>query len=189
VLVAGDVNWDVYFLEPSLRELKAQGITGVSVPDSDFVQNPDLASVRSMVPVWQRIHGASTGGTPSGLHGTGLVAVRALPAGQELSASTETTVTASTDLAFEVSVKDTGEAQEVKVPVTLTIQKTPKPIVKHGLIPVIDVGETKTLTFKISEQPPFGTPTRIKVVVEKVPGEKRIDNNSADYPVIFSFGA
>ena len=188
LLVASDVNWDFYFRDPSLRELKRQGITGVAVPDSNFVQNPDLASVRSLMPVWQRIRGAAAGAKPTGLHGTGLVGVRVLPGGQQLSTSTETTVTASTSLAFEVTVKDTGNAQEVQIPVTLTIQATPKPIVKKGTISVINPNETKTVTFRITEQPPFGTPTRIKVDVQPVPAEKTISNNSAEYPVIFSLG-
>jgi hypothetical protein len=188
LLVASDVNWDFYFRDPSLRELRRQGITGVAVPDSNFLQNPDLATVTSLRPVWQRIQGAATGAKPTGLHGTGLVSVRALPSGQQLSTSTETTVTASTELAFEVTVKDTGNGQEVRIPVTLTIQATPKPIVKKATINVIDPNETKTVTFRITEQPPFGTPTRIKVDVQPVPAEKTISNNSAEYPVIFSLG-
>ena len=111
-----------------------------------------------------------------------------MPGGQQLSTSTETTVTASTSLAFEVSVKDTGNSQEVQIPVTLTIQATPNPIVKKATIGVINPGETRTVTFRITEQPPFGTPTRIKVDVQPVPAEKTISNNSAEYPVIFSLG-
>jgi hypothetical protein len=188
LLVASDVNWDFYFRDPSLRELKRQGITGVAVPDSGIVQDPNLSNVRSLIAVWQRIQGAATGAKPTGLHGTGLVSVRAIPGGQLLSTQSETTVTASTSLAFEVSVKDTGNSQEVQIPVTLTIQATPKPIVKKGTISAISPGETKTVTFRITEQPPFGTPTRIKVDVQPVPAEKTISNNSYEYPVIFSLG-
>jgi hypothetical protein len=188
LLVASDVNWDFYFRTPSLVELKRQGITGVSVPDSNVLLNRDLASTSSMIPVWQRVHGATAPqSTPTGVHGVGLVATRVLPGGEQLSTTSETTITASPDLAFEVSVKNTGEAQEVKVPVTLTIQKTPNPIVKHGTISLIDVGVTKTITFHITEQPPFSTPTKIKVQAGPVPAEKTVTNNSAQYPVIFSF--
>ena len=188
LLVASDVNWDFYFRDPALRELKRQQITGVAVPDSKVVQDPNLSNLSSLTAVWQRIHGAASGAKPTGLHGTGLVSVKALPGGQQLSTSTVTTVTASTELAFAVAVKDTGDAQEVRVGVTLTIQATPKPIVKKGTIGVIDPGETKTVTFRITEQPPFGTPTQIKVEVQPVPAEKTITNNSAAYPVIFSLG-
>jgi hypothetical protein len=190
LLVASDVNWDFYFRNPSLRELQRQGITGVSVPDSKIFSNTDLATTASMTPVWQRVHGAATPtSTPTGVHGVGLVSTKVLPGGEQLSTTSETTITASPSLAFEVTVKDTGEAQEVKVPVVLTIEKKSAPIVKRGNISLIDVGATQTITFHITEQPPFSTPTRIKVQVGPVPAEKTFSNNTATYPVIFSFGA
>jgi hypothetical protein len=190
VLAASDVNWDFYFRTPSLRELKRQSITGVSVPESHVLVDSDLASTRSMIPVWQRVHGATTPQTtPTGLHGVGLIGTRVLPGGEQLSPTREATITASPQLAFEVSVKNTGEAQEVKVPVVLTIQKAPKPIVKRGTISLIDVGATETFTFHITEQPPFSTPTKIKVQAGPVPSERNFSNNKATYPVIFSFGA
>jgi hypothetical protein len=194
LLVASDINWDLYFRNPTLRELQRQGVTGVTVPESKIFSNTDLASTRSMIPVWQRVHGAATSSssTPSGVHGVGLVSTKVLPGGQVLSPTSETTITASPNLAFEVAVKDTGEAQEVKVPVTLTIEKKvgsqSSPIVKRGTINLIDVGGTATFTFHITEQPPFSTPTKIKVQAGPVPAEKTFTNNTATYPVIFSFG-
>ena len=47
----------------------------------------------------------------------------------------------------------------------------------------------QTITFHITEQPPFSTPTKIKVQAGPVPAEKTFSNNTATYPVIFSFGA
>ena len=188
LLAASDVNWDFYFRDPAIRELRHQGVTGVAVPDSTVLQNPELASARSLVPVFQRVHGAAATGPRSGVHGVGLVSVTANPGGQQLSTSSETKIVASVDLAFTVAVKNTGEGQEVKVPVTLTIQKTPAPIVKRGKIDVIDVGATKTITFRVTEQPPFGTPTRVKVEAGPVPSERTTTNNTAEYPVVFSLG-
>ena len=57
-----------------------------------------------MSSIWQRVHGASTGGTPGGLHGSQLAYTEVQPAGVQLSTSTETKITISTDLAFEVGV-------------------------------------------------------------------------------------
>jgi hypothetical protein len=194
LLVASDINWDTYFRNPTLRELQRQGVTGVSVPESKIFSNTDLASTASMTPVWRRVHGAATSSssTPSGVHGVGLVSTKVLPGGQVLGPTSETTITSSPNLAFEVAVKNTGEAQEVKVAVTLTIEKKvgnrSAPIVKRGNISLIDVGATQTITFHITEQPPFSTPTKIKVVAGPVPSEKTFSNNTATYPVIFSFG-
>ena len=116
------------------------------------------------------------------------MSVTALPDGKQLSASGENTVTASTDLAFRVAVQDSGSFQEFDVKVTLTIAKTPTPIVKSKTIAIINAGETKTVVFTDLGAPPFGVPTTVKVDVQPVPGEKTITNNSAEYKVIFSLG-
>jgi hypothetical protein len=185
--VASDVIWDDLFRGPSLQELRRAGVTGVRVPNSDFLSNPDLATSTAMKAIWQRVHGAKTDGAPTGLHGSALVSTEALPSGQELSQDTETTIEATTDLAFAVTVENSGDNQEVGVEVTLTIQKSPRPLVKTQQIDVINPGEDKTLTFSDLGQPPFGTPTSVKVDVKPVPGETRTGNNTAEYPVFFSF--
>jgi hypothetical protein len=188
LLVASDVNWDFYFREQTINELKKQGITGVNVPDSTVIANPDLASTQAMATVWQRIHGAATGGTPGGNHGSALVSVTALPDGKKLDPNAENTITASTDLAFQVVVQDSGDFQEFNIQVTLTIAKSPTSIVKRKKIDIINAGEEKTVTFTDLGPPPFGVPTTVKVDVQPVPGEKTTTNNSAEYRVIFSLG-
>jgi hypothetical protein len=117
------------------------------------------------------------------------VSVTALPDGKKLAPSpTENTVTASTDLAFQVAVMDSGSFQEFDVKVTLTIAKTPKSIVKSKTIAIINAGETKNITFTDLVGLPFGVPTTVKVDIQPVPGEKTVSNNSAEYKVIFSLG-
>jgi outer membrane murein-binding lipoprotein Lpp len=192
LLVASDVNWDFYFHDAATSVLKQQGVTGVDVPDSHVVPNPDLASSTALAQLWQRIHGAATGGTPTGNHGDALLSVTALPDGKKLdpSAAVVNTVTAGTDLAFQASVQDSGAFQEFDVKVTITIARTTAgaaPITQSKTIPVINAGETKVVTFaNFSSAPPFGTPTTVKVDVQPVPGEKTTSNNSAQYRVIFS---
>ena len=193
LLVASDVNWDFYFKEPTQRELERLNIRDIGgVPDSNIFPNPDLASTQAMMVVWQRVHGAATGGTAGGKHGSALGAVKALPDGKTLVAgasASDNEITASTDLAFQVTVEDSGDFQEFNVGVTLTIQKSPKPIVLRKKIPVINAGETKTVTFtNINLNGLFGLPTTIKVDIEPVPGETTTTNNSAEYRVIFSLG-
>jgi hypothetical protein len=185
-LIASDVIWDDLFKDPAAAELQRQDITGVAVPDSNSLINPDLASERSMVQLWQRLHGASTGGAPAGLHGTGIVSLVALPSNQQLSTSDETVIDATTDLAFRATIQNTGDSQEVGITITLTIQKSPTPIVKKMKIQLIDPQEQKSVTFEDLGALPLGTRTDVKLDVEPVAGEKTTTNNSADYPVIFS---
>jgi hypothetical protein len=190
-LVASDVVWDDLFMKPAVATLREQEISGVEVPDSNFVQTPDLASTGSMVPIWERINGSAasgSGGTPTGLHGTNIESVQVLPGGQNLSPGTENTVEASTDLAFAVTVANGGDSQEVQIEVTLTIQQSPTPIVKKATIDIINPGETKTVAFRDFPSVDFGERRIMRIDVDPVPGETRLDNNSAEYPVIFSLG-
>jgi hypothetical protein len=184
--VASDVIWDDLFAEPSKTELETQGISGVAVPNSDFLITPDLSSTRSMTALWRRLQGASEGGTPTGLHGTGIVSVTVLPANEQLSVSNETVVEATSDLAFRVAILNSGDSQEVGIKITLTIQKSPEPITQTKTIQLINAGETKTVEFFDLGQPPFGPTTPVKVTVEPVPGESNTSNNSYQYPVVFS---
>ena len=121
------------------------------------------------------------------LRDNGLVSVTAQPGGQVLSPTTLTTVTATTTLAFDVVVQDSGGSQEVQIPVTLTIDRPQGqggPITKTQSIDVINPGESKTLTFGNLGQVPFAS--QVTVDVASVPGETNVANNSATYQVIFS---
>jgi hypothetical protein len=191
-LVASDVVWDDLFQAPAQGNggvLEREGITGVAVPASSFVSSPDYASSRYWEAILQRLQGAATsGGTTGGLHGTGIVKTVALPGSQELSETTENTVTATTDLGFAVTVEDTGDSQEVQIKVTLTIQQSPTPIVQTKTIDLINPGEQQTVVFRNLGQVQFATKTTVKVDVAPVPQEKNTDNNSKAYPVIFSLG-
>ncbi|HZO62786.1 MAG TPA: hypothetical protein VFB35_07380 [Gaiellaceae bacterium] len=191
-LVASDVVWDDLFQAPAQGNggvLQREGITGVAVPGSNFVPSPDYASTRYWEAILQRLQGAATsGGTTGGLHGTGIDKTVALPGNQELSESTENTVTATTDLGFAVTVEDTGDSQEVQVKVTLTIQQSPSPIVQTKTIDLINPGEQQTVVFRNLGQVQFATKTTVKVDVAPVPEEKNTSNNSQAYPVIFSLG-
>jgi hypothetical protein len=188
-LEASDVVWRDLFQGVATATMAAEGVEGVTAPASVFVQNEDLYTARSMSSIWQRVHGASTGGTPTGSHGSSLEYTKVLPAGIQLSTSTETKITISTDLSFEVGVTNSGENQEVGVRVRLTIPAQPTPIVKNGTLDVIDPGETKTVTFSDFPDFPFGEGTTVQVQVLPVPGETNTGNNSAEYPVVFSLEA
>lgn len=189
-LIASDVVWDDLFKAFALQQLERDNVTGVAVPESHFVTSTDLlnAPPHFMSLILQRIRGAATG-VVTGVHGDQLVSVTAQPGGQVLSTTTLTTVTATTTLAFDVVVTDSGSSQEVHVPVTLTIDRPQAqggPITKTQTIDVINPNESKTLTFSNLGQVPFASQTTITVDVATVPGEVNKLNNTGAYQVIFS---
>ncbi len=191
--LASDVIYDDEFKEPSIAELNRQGVTGTSasggplVPDSNFLQSADFVTTPSMVSVLTKIRGGAVTPSQGGLHGTNIVSVKVLPAGTELSTSTQTPVTVRTNLAFQVTIEDSGDSQETGIPVKLTIvQAGNDPVEKTERINFISAGETKVITFKNFPAPSFDSPAQLKIEVQPVPGETKTDNNSADYPIIFS---
>jgi len=184
-LVASDVVWDDLWKEPTKTELERQNVTGAPVPDSVFIRNPDIATSGSMKAVWERIHGASTGGEQCTPRGTKIVSVTALPAHQALSATaSQNTITTTTDLAFAVTVENSGCAQEVRVPVSLVITQAPAPLKGKQTINLINPGDQQTVVFKNLGSPTLSK-TTLTVDVEPVPKETNTSNNTVHYPVVF----
>jgi hypothetical protein len=192
-LTASDIVWADLFQQPSKTEMEKRGVSGVVPPDSVYVSNPDAATTHSMSLVLERLHGATTGGTPTGLHGTNLVSTRATPNGPTLSTTTDLNqITASPDLGFDATVHDGGNSQEVAIKVTLTIQREPpsgSAIVQTKTISVIDPGQDVVVHFtKVDVGSLIAEKAKLTVDVAPVPGEANKSNNTASYPVIFSLG-
>ena len=186
-LLASDVVWDDEFKDPSKSVLKSEGV-GIPVPESHFLANPDFASRDSMQAILTRVRGASGGGGPTtgGVHGTNLVSTKALPSGVELSQDSENTVVSTSDLAFAVTIEDSGGSQEVRIPITMTIQQSPAPIVRKATVDFINPGEQKTVVLRNFGTVAVAVPTTVTVDVGRVPGEKITSNNTASYRVTFS---
>jgi uncharacterized membrane protein len=92
------------------------------------------------------------------------------------------------DKRFQVQVKNSGENQETQVQVSLTFQQSPEPIRRQQVIDLINPGETKTVVFSNIGTVPFAERTTVTIEVEPVPTESTTDNNTAEYPVIYTLG-
>jgi hypothetical protein len=185
-LLASDIVWSDLFQAPAATEMSKQGVKGVEPPASKFVANRQLVSETTMSGVIQRLKGTTTGGGKvSGLHGTNLVSVKATPGDHVLSTSGDNTVTAGTNLAFVVTIEDSGNFQEVDIPITLTVQQSPA-IVRTKTIRVINPGQQKSVTFTNFPGLKFAQKETLLVDVKPVKGEARVDNNKGSYTVFFS---
>jgi hypothetical protein len=190
-LLASDVVWSDLFQGPSKTVMSNEGVKGVAAPDSTFVASRQLFAETSLNLMLSRLRGASTGGQVSGLHGTNIIGTKAQPGNQTLATGSENTITATPNLAFAVTVEDSGDAQEVNISVTMTLQKDGggKAIVQTKKIAVINPSQKKTVSFSgINTSGYFAVKSHLSIDVKAVPGETRTDNNKATYPVIFSLG-
>jgi len=189
LLTASDVVWEQLYRLPATQRMQERGVKGVVIPASVFVENPDIVSARSFTLLMGRLSGtASTGGTPSGKHGNGIISVKVMPQGDVLSTTSATTIKVSADLEFVATVEDSGDFQEVNVPVTLTITVGSATIKKRETIQLIQPAEQRTVTFKKFDVPPaaFGNPAKVTVLVTPVNGEVNTSNNTASYTVFFT---
>jgi hypothetical protein len=186
-LIAGSVVYDDLFRARSQEVMREEGISGVPVPELRFFESADLVSQGSLAELVARAtQGGGAGGGTGGLHGNQIDAVTALPEQIRLSPDEETTIVLTDALAFEVAVTNSGDFQETRVQVTLTIQQSPEPISKSQTIPIINKGQTETVTFTDFNIQQVAASLNLKVAVKPVEGETNTDNNTVDYPVIFS---
>ena len=148
-LEASDVVWQDLFRAPADEATcRTRASRASPRPPSVFVDERDLYTARSMTAIWQRIHGASTGGTPSG--STAASSPRRSPSSRGHAALDRRPRRRSRSRPISRSrsaSRTRGENQEVGVEVTLTIPKGTTPIVKKQTIDLLDLGETKTVTF------------------------------------------
>ncbi|HEY4346361.1 MAG TPA: hypothetical protein VGM80_02150 [Gaiellaceae bacterium] len=197
-LLASDIVWADLFEKPALDQIAHDGVSQVTVPSSAFLSQPDsFVTPAAMLLVLQRIAGntGTKGSPPTGLHGTNIDSVSALPDGvggreETLSPNpTLNTVETSSSLVFKVTITDGGDSQEVGIPVTLTIQRAQSaggPIIRTETIQLIDPNSNASVTFANLGNVTFDTKTTITVDVKGVPGEATLDNNHAQYEVLFS---
>ena len=181
-LVASDVVYLDAFKAASESVLKEQGVTNVPVPASVFVQNPEFGSPAFWTQTVERL---TQGPEAGGVRGNGIAGVRVQPGGQDLVRGEDNTVEQSADLAFEVLVENSGESQETQVKVILIIRQDPQ-IRKEQIIDVINPQETKTVRFTGFDTLQFSTQTTLQVQVEPVQGEQNTNNNTVEYPIIFT---
>ncbi|HEU6445600.1 MAG TPA: hypothetical protein VFL61_11130 [Gaiellaceae bacterium] len=189
-LVSSDVVWDDLFKDPAAAELRRQDLRGINVPDSNFVSNPDLGTARALSNIWERVRGQTPtdGGTATrpGSHGHNLVSVTVV-GGSRLNPNALNKIVATTDLAFEVVFENSGDSTETGIEVELTIQKETEPLTRTQRVDLTEPGEEVRVVFRNIQPVPFVQRTTLQVSVKPVPSEQNTSNNTAEYPVIFSY--
>jgi hypothetical protein len=193
LLSASDLVWADLFKLPATETMRRLGVNGVIAPASNIVPNAEVISANSFEKVYARLKSTNTSGKVTGIHGSELVSTEAVSGGQTktLSTSTPTTVNVAADLVFKVSFKDSGNFQEVKIPVTLTVSVFGKTKAsKTKTVLSISKGQTATVDFgNLDLQSAFSGQATVRVKIGKVPGETNLANNQASYQVFFSLSS
>jgi hypothetical protein len=188
---ASDTVWEQLFQVPAKDVLTAQGVTGVIVPASRMVTNSDIVSAPQLATFYARFGTPSTGrGTSAGVHGSDLLYTNAVENGtpKQLSTTAETTVIVGSGLVIDVVFKNSGDFTEVKIPVTLTVGAGNQSLTSQTKkVTQLAAGAQATVSFTNIQVPntALSRSAFISVRIGKVPGEAKLDNNAATYPVFF----
>jgi hypothetical protein len=179
---------DAYYMSrvylPARNVMQQQGVTDVVVPTASWYLKShtfDLSRLQEMLTAV----GSST--KLSGIHGVGLVSVKAQPGDIALIGNGVTNVPASADLGFEVTVQNQGDVTENDVPVTVTIKPPGSdPITQTGTIATIPANKDQKVTVQGFAIPPeaLSKVSEVTVTAGPVKGERVKTNNTAKYKVL-----
>jgi hypothetical protein len=174
-LLSSDVIYDDSYSTSASQALKNAGITH-QVPTSRFLRPGDtsLVTPRGFAVVVKRLHPGSV----TGIHGTGIGTVTAN--GTTLTAPGPITVNYKQGLSFTIVVKNTGNSEEVGVPVLVSLKfPNAAPVKKRTTVSSIPKGGSVRVTLPTSiTHPQFTGEYHVHAMVGPVPGEKNLSNNS-----------
>jgi hypothetical protein len=189
LLSASDIVWAELFKLAATQTLTGQKVTGVRVPASKIVTSPDIVSASQLATVYQRLGSPSKNHKVTGIHGSNLIGTNAVENGvtKALSETTGTTVAWGPDLVIDVVFENSGDFPEVNIGVTLSVSAGGKSLyTKSEKVPQLAARQQVTVSFKDLQIPTSALShnASISVRIKRVPGEARLDNNAATYPVL-----
>jgi hypothetical protein len=191
--LASDIIYEDSFAAPARAAMEKDDITGVEVPTlQPFLANDTLATTegaKTLLPGLRRTAAtdADTGEPTDGnLRGNSLVQTEALPSETRLSADTPTTVEASENLKWRVTVRNSGDFVETNVVVTATFSYPNAPNdaeVREGSIPSVEPGQEVSIEIPGPTNIDYREQGNLVIEIQPVQGESVVDNNRAEYPV------
>jgi hypothetical protein len=189
--LASDVIYTQRFTPEFEKQLKKENLLNEeSVPKSAFLPDIQWLSPTVVADRIGRIRGggSSTSSTTAapGLHGTSLDSVVVKPGGQTLSTTQAVAIPFNSQVSFDVKATNGGDNDEANVKVRITISGAGKPITVEQTIPSFPKGTSQTINVPLAQKPTAGQPVHIKAQILPVPGEKKLDNNSATYSAVFT---
>lgn len=170
--------------EVKVAELLAEKkIGGVTVPTSQFIADPEMATSAEVSRI---VTALKTTSNLQAVHGVALKGVLAIPDSKQIVQGGTYDLTQSQSLAFVVTVENQGTMDEtnVAVQIELVSSSTSQPPVTVR-IPTLKAKATDTVTVEGLSPAPYGEVATLKVTVIPVQDERFTDNNSLTATVIF----
>lgn len=138
--------------------------------------NPDAGADSSSV----------TGEVKPGTHGHGVISVKAGGVALSPTGSGINRVPSKAPLAVEVTYANQGENDESNVTISVKITGGPKTISTTKRLNQTKAGTQAAVPIELKSVPPASSSTTMTVTVKPVPGEKKTDNNTSTYTILFT---
>jgi hypothetical protein len=184
-LTNSDFLYREVFIPKVTDILKAKNLTGVTVPTSQFMTDPDIASKSRAQEILAQLK--STGNLQA-VHGVAVGTVVAIPDNQEIKSGGTYNLHSSDQLAFVVAVENQGNMAEKDVPVTVTLLSpaSTKPQTVTVKVPELKPKEQVNVTVEGLNPTEYGEVALLRVEAGPVKDEKFKDNNWMEANVIFT---
>jgi hypothetical protein len=165
-------------------------IGGQTIQKSEFLQNLGWLTPSTVA---KRIHADAAKGTPDaastvplpGLHGHGLLSV-AVGATTLQPRPAANRVPVGANVTFSVKFINQGDNPETDVRVRIKIRGAGNPITVQKSVDQTLPGSETSVDIPLGQAPPLSSAVTVTAVVVPVLGEKKTDNNSQDYSVLFT---
>jgi hypothetical protein len=179
-----DFLYQEVFLPKATEILQQKGISGVTVPPTQFLSDPDITSAPNVLNIIARLR--STGNLQA-VHGVAVDKVVAMPDAKEITAGGTFNLTASADLVFEVTVENQGNMEEKNVPVLVTLQAKGETQAQKVTVTIPSMKPKATATVDVKGINPtaYGVQATLKVKAGPVTDEKFLSNNLIQATLIF----
>ncbi len=185
---AGDVVYNRRTAALIKQVLDDNEIGGQVIQSSSFLQNlgwmqPSTVAKRINSQAGRGAGDGASADPAPGTHGHGLLS---LSVGDlTLTPGQANSLTASSNVTFNVKIANQGENPEQDVRVRVRISGAGDPIRVDQVVDQTQAGTEATVAVKLGEAPPIGKPVTIRAEVLPVPGEKNTENNTLEFPAIF----
>jgi hypothetical protein len=176
-----DAYYSSLFYTQAQVVMSQEGVTDVVVPSADYYLSSralDSVSVQAM------LDEISSSAKLIGRHGVALLRVTAQPEDIQLATDLPATVTASSDLAFEILVQNQGDVDETAVPVKgQLILPDGAVLTQTATLSALPAGEQATATLKGFNVPSaaLNQLSTLKIDVGPVNGERVLTNNGGSF--------
>jgi hypothetical protein len=181
---SSDFLYSEVFVRKTAKVLGEQEISGVLVPTSQFLSDPNLASKNEVLAILGRLKST---GVLQAVHGVALKKVVAMPDDKEITGGGTFNLTMSDELTFVVTVENQGNMDETDVPVVVSLRssESAEPVEVSMKIPSIKANTEIEVTVEGLDPAEYGEVALLRVEVGPVQEEKYSDNNWIEADVIF----